>query len=87
MLDGGGGVAVFGSFAVVVAALMTFGIGGCHRRTVPPFCRFDLAIFHVHNSLMDIVVAVDSFGLKNAVDHVADGSLVGELAVQLPLRV
>lgn len=49
MLGGDGGVAVFGSFAAVVAASTTTGTGGRHRMNVLGFFR-DLSIFRARNS-------------------------------------
>lgn len=54
----GGGEAVFGSFAAVVAvaASTTFDIGGCRRMNVQGSCH-DLSIFHARSSLMGIAAA------------------------------
>jgi hypothetical protein len=55
-LDGGGGEAVFGSFAAVDAASTTNG-GGCRRKNVQGSCH-DLEISLAHSSSMGIAAAV-----------------------------
>lgn len=66
MLGDDGDVAVFGSFAVAVAASTMNDIDECHRRIDCSFCRCDHAIFHVHNFSTDIVAAADSFAAARA---------------------